>query len=570
VKNTAQSISSKENREITPETWLVFFEECFHSIEDIFNLLGKIEKNPKDTKLFDAIFRKVHTMKGGLSIVPNSNDLSSLLHCFESLVADFKSLQFEVEVHSIDFYYFLLTHIRTYLRDLQNEKPISSSLQEESKLLISALQKIKLQKGQLAKIKTFWHQQDLTREDEIKVEGTWISQARLENLEKLSNELIILRNLHQMFLRDEKVRKNPLALDQFSHEFAQNLSKITDQLQGQISESLNIEFAKVAHQLPRIVRQTAASCHKKVHLETFGFDLQMDRKLAQKLSEALLHMVRNSIDHGIETEIEREEMGKSPTGSLQIHLWESDGIIKVSVVDDGVGIDIDRVSEKALTQGIVSEETLRKMSRSEILKFIFHSGFTTRDAASSVSGRGVGMDVVDHFVKSFQGRIQIESNTGTGTEILLEIPVPRKVTVRKTILAQWKNIQLAFPIEDVSQIGSCENLKTTTIEPYRFIQIQNESIPLLDLYELKAHQLSQKDQPMNDGSFIVLKSFNQHLAIIVDQIDQQLEVVVRPFSGLLKKMRGFSGSAILGDDQIAYVISADDLTDLIPTQKKVA
>ncbi len=564
MNNTEETTPPTDQQEIAPEQWIAFFEECFQSLADVTQLMVKLEKNDSElNSLLDPIFRKVHTIKGGLSLVPNSQELASILHSMESIFADFKDESAQIDFKNFDFFYFLLNHIQSHLHDLQNGVTFTELQLEEQKLIQFALLKIKLQSGSLANVKPFWHKQDLTQEDKFSKDGTFISNEKLENLEKLSNELIIVRNLFQMSLRDANIRSNAHAFDQFTQEFSQNLSKVTDQLQLQISDSLNIEFSQVAGRLPRLIRQTAASCGKEVSFEVFGFKTLVDRKLAQNLFDSLVHMVRNAIDHGIETPQEREELGKPPRGTLKVNLWESEGILKLKIKDDGEGIDVEKVRNKAIKSKLTTAEQADKLSKNEILKFIFHPGFSTKDNATSVSGRGVGLDVVDNFVKSYHGQIYIQSQTGTGTEIVLEIPPPRKVMVRKTILTQSNGLQFAFPLEAVESMESCHRLKITSIDHIRIVQLNDSSIPALSIDELKGKKLLMSEEEFRKKSLVIIKVMKRSLAIVVDHIDQQIEMVIRPFSPFLKKMKGFSGSAILGQDQIAYLVSTEELAEIM-------
>ncbi len=543
-----------------------FFEETHEALRQIDNIILKLEKDSKNPGLFDLLFRKIHTMKGGLSTVVGSKELGELLHIYESVLVELKSQKMSVESDSLDFWLFLTDTIKSSFFELKESKKNKPETVETIRKTVQVLEKIKNDQGSLKNINPFWRERDLTKEDNADDEGAWIPNARLEEFMRLSNELLILKNFHEMLLRNDSIREDRAALQKFSNEFSQNLSKITDQLQSQIAQSMKISLQRASARLPRIVRQTSGTLGKDVDLNMVGFDLELDRNLAKTISEGLIHMIRNSIDHGIETIEKRKQLGKPPAGSITMKAWDSDGVIRVKVTDDGAGINLEKVKEKALSLNIMTAEKLQALPESEALKLIFHPGFSTKEVASAVSGRGVGMDVVHAAIQQYNGNIFVTSKIGVGTEIVLEFPIPRKVVVNRTILCHWNDFIFAAPLDDIERILPCEEAKLTYMKGLRFAQFDGLTVPLLTFDEIKKQKVDDSEQAtaqVRTKSMIVMRGLDRKFALLVDRIDQQLEVVIRPFSPFMKKVKGFKGTSILGEDLIAYVLSADEISELL-------
>ncbi|HEY8269750.1 MAG TPA: ATP-binding protein, partial [Pseudobdellovibrionaceae bacterium] len=312
-----------------------------------------------------------------------------------------------------------------------------------------------------------------------------------------------------------------------------------------------------------LVRQAAYELKKDVCFKDTGFDLEIDKVLAADLYKALMHMVRNSIDHGIGTPEERTQVGKNPQGILQIKVEEKSSVIHCEIQDDGKGMDKNRILQRALEKGLTNSLEASQMSEEKIFSFIFHPGFSTKETITTISGRGVGMDVVQNIVAKYGGQIAVTSKIGEGSTIHLSIPVPRKLLVERCLLGEWHHYSLAFPLSEVSHICSCGELQLTAVDELRFCQFDGKTVPLLTIEEIYEFKTNLNISQVKAMSVIFLKSQSFYLGVLVDKIQHQADLVIKSFGNLIKPSPGFKGNSVLADEQIAFVVDSAELQRLL-------
>jgi two-component system chemotaxis sensor kinase CheA len=223
-------------------------------------------------------------------------------------------------------------------------------------------------------------------------------------------------------------------------------------------------------------------------------------------------------------------------------------------MDDGAGIDLNRISQKILKKGLATKEQLDLMTEDQKIHFIYFPGFSTKEDVSEVSGRGVGMDVVLETIKSFSGTIRTQTHQGKGTQFSMIVPIPKTVVVNKSILTEWNGFYIAIPLTSVGRIVSCNEVTFTEIGQQRFAQIDSRSVLALSYDELLVGQKLKDLKSCQSMSIVYMRDSGREFALMIDRIVNQIEVVVRPFDDLVKSVKGFSGTSILGQDDIAYVI----------------
>ncbi len=287
-----------------------------------------------------------------------------------------------------------------------------------------------------------------------------------------------------------------------------------------------------------------------------------DKNIAKSLSGCLVHMVRNSIDHGIETPEKRRLNGKIEEGTITIKAQETQGTIFITVSDDGAGIAKDKVIAKAIQNGLLTSEKAGKLSDTDIFDLIFLPGFSTAEKVTGVSGRGVGMDVVKSSVLIHGGKIKIDSVMGHGTKFQIEIPVPKAVMVEQTVLGKWNDSIFAVPLTAVARIASCDKLTLTTVDNIRMCQFDGQTIVLRSFDELLNNKDNVEARFVRKKTALFLRYKHEVMGLLVDSIEDQLEAVVRPFDNVVKAIRGFKGTTVLGNEQIAYVVSPEEMVHL--------
>ncbi len=568
AKNRIDAIEA-ERAEVEQITQL-FIEESGDLLAGADQLVLRLEERPVDSVVIDSLFRKIHSVKGGAGAVPGGQHLSSLAHEFESVLSKIKKNEYEPGQEAINVF---LTATDLCIKLLQHLSPPDSlpeDLREGVRKTTESLKEIK-EKGKTssaAPTTSTKAKEEPSQEDE----GIWVTNEKLDAFMALSGELIVLKNHFQMINRDLDTTDDMKTIKKKQSEFAYGLNKITDHLQEHIMSVRKVSLDKAFGKLGRIVRQTSIDVGKRVKLKSEGLEMGVDKNIAKSLSSSMVHMVRNSIDHGIETPDKRKQNGKVEEGTITIKAQETQGTIFIIVSDDGGGIAKDKVIAKAVQNGLLTAEKAAQLSDSEIFDLIFLPGFSTAEKVTGVSGRGVGMDVVKSSVINHSGKIKIESKMGQGTKFQIEIPVPKAVMVEQTVLGRWKDSVFAVPLTAVARISSCDKLVVNNIDNIRMCQYDGQTVVLRSFEELNADNDSIAMEEVKKKTVLFLRHKHSVFGLLVDSIEDQLEAVVRPFDSVVKSIPGFKGTTVLGNEQIAYVVSPEEMVNLTkrPDLKELA
>ncbi len=324
-------------------------------------------------------------------------------------------------------------------------------------------------------------------------------------------------------------------------------------LQDEIMRIRMVKVERVFSKFPRMVRDLARKLGKKVEFVMEGLDTELDRTVLDEISDPLIHLIRNAVDHGIETPEERKAAGKSEVGRIRLAAWRDRNNVIIEIEDDGRGIDVEKVKRKAIEKGIITEKEAESMSEDELKMLIFAPGFSTRDEVSEISGRGVGMDVVKSTVEKLGGSVKLISEKGKGTKI--RIHLPPTVAIIKSLLVKVGDETYAIPISSVVEAlyVTDENLKYIHGNP--FLLVRGKLIPAFRLREL----FNVKNGKVEKEVGIIVEREGEKYALIADAISDQQEIVIKPLSGFLSKIKGFSGITILGDGRVVPIIDVSSL-----------
>lgn len=542
----------------------VFFEESKDILDNLDSLILKIEETPDDRDQINVLFRRVHTLKGSVGAVPGGQLLGSLAHEFEALLNRIKKEQRVVPKTCIDL----------FLHSSRILKILAVSLREKRELypeeLSEAIELISQYGG--FEFEDDAHAPRMAKSNKSKAlasdndDGVWLSTRQMNEMLKLSGELLVLKNFFAMMSQTVSFRAEPDLYERRQTDFSQGLTKICEQFQSQV-QSIRKEKAEECLQgLPILVRQTATELNKTVQFESKGLDLLIDKSLGKDLNDMLVHMVRNSIDHGMEDQFERTVQGKPSIGTISLELAENNGLIHMYFSDDGKGLDRERILNRALQNSLVSADKVAELSDEDIYKFIFQAGFSTKDKVTTMSGRGVGMDVVLTTVEKYGGRIHIQSEAGMKTFFHLEIPVPQHILVEQSLLCRWQDFQLAVPLRSVAHITSCAPLQITKVDYFRFCQYGGQTVPLMHYHEIAGQKLVLDEAAVRASSAIFIKVKDTVLALLVDKVESQADLVVKPFSKIVKPVRGFKGISVLADEKVCYIVHPEEMIGLMQNQ----
>jgi two-component system chemotaxis sensor kinase CheA len=330
------------------------------------------------------------------------------------------------------------------------------------------------------------------------------------------------------------------------------LDKITSSLQDTVMDMRLVPLKKVVNKFPRLVRDLARTQDKPVDFEMEGTDIELDRTILDEISDPLMHLLRNAVDHGIEPPAEREAAGKAAEGTIRLRGFRERDRVTIEVEDDGGGIDPDAIRTKAVEKGIMTREEADALDEEEAQKLVFHAGFSTNDEVTDVSGRGVGMDVVTDTVSRLDGEISVESTPGEGTTISLSLPVT--VAIVKVLFVQSGDEEYGIPIKNVDEIRRMEDVQT--VEGEEVLTHDDTVYPLIRLGEA----LNVPGETRNgDGMLVRVKESERTVAIHCDDVSRQEEVVVKPFEGILSGIPGLSGAAVLGEGDVVTILDVETL-----------
>src|SRR4051794_12532059 len=373
----------------------------------------------------------------------------------------------------------------------------------------------------------------------------------LEHLMTMVSELVLTRNqLLEISRRNEDTEfKVPL----------QRLSNVTAELQEGVMKTRMQPIGNAWQKLPRIVRDLSSELGKQIELEMHGADTELDRQVLDLIKDPLTHMVRNSADHGLETPAERLAGGKGEQGTIRLSAYHEGGHIIICIADNGRGLNTDRIKAKAISSGLVTEAELEKMSEAQIHKFIFAPGFSTAAAITSVSGRGVGMDVVRTNIDQIGGTIDIKSVAGEGSSVTIKIPLT--LAIVSALIVEAAGDRFAIPqlsvVELVRARANSEH-RIERIKDTAVLRLRNKLLPLMHLKKLLKIDDGSSSDPEN-GFIVVTQVGSQTFGIVVDGVFHTEEIVVKPMSTKLRHIDMFSGNTILGDGAVIMIIDPNGI-----------
>jgi two-component system chemotaxis sensor kinase CheA len=368
----------------------------------------------------------------------------------------------------------------------------------------------------------------------------------LDKLMNLVGELVLARNQILQFTS----RTEGTALTATS----QRLNLITTELQGGVMKTRMQPIGNVWSKFPRVVRDLASACHKQVQIEMVGQETELDKTIIEAIKDPLTHVVRNSVDHGLETAEARIAAGKPPTGSLVLRAFHEGGQVNIEISDDGRGIDVERVKQKALQSGAVTHDAVERMSERELINLIFLPGLSTAEKLSNISGRGVGMDVVRTNIEKIGGTVDLHSQLGKGTTIKIKIPLT--LAIIPALIVMSGGDRYAIPQVNLLELVRLEEDQAGTaielIHDAPVYRLRGNLLPLIYLSKL----FRQTDKAPAGGAvnIVVLQAGEQQFGLVVAAINDTEEIVVKPLAKQLKSIPTFAGATIMGDGKVALIL----------------
>ncbi|AWK89219.1 chemotaxis protein CheW [Azospirillum thermophilum] len=392
-----------------------------------------------------------------------------------------------------------------------------------------------------------------TKESAVAAQTIRVNVDLLENLMTMVSELVLTRNQLLQILRSQKESEFAAPLQRLNH--------VTSELQEGVMKTRMQPIGNAWAKLPRLVRDLAHELNKKIDLQMLGADTELDRQVLELIKDPLTHMVRNSADHGLETPAERLRSGKAETGRITLNAYHEGGHIIIEIQDDGKGLAIDKIKQKAIQNGMASELELASMTDQQIIQFIMKPGFSTAAKVTNVSGRGVGMDVVKTNIEKIGGTIEIKSAQGKGSTFVIKIPLT--LAIVSALIVECAGERFAIPQISVVELVRAAADSEHTIERLKgtpVLRLRNRLLPLVSLQELLRLDDNENVKKTEDETFIVVTQVGTYtFGIMVDRVFDTEEIVVKPVAPILRHIEMFSGNTILGDGSVIMILDPNGI-----------
>ena len=541
-----------------------FLTETHEGLSAVDEALLRLERAPDDAPTLAEVFRQVHTIKGTCGFLGLSR-LEKMAHAGETILGLYRDGSLKVTPEGITLIFTAVDAIRQIVVGLEQT---GQEPEGDDSAVIAALdaaargESVTLPKAPEVKAATPVEAAPIAaaapRTQEAPAEAVQTESATaqqtirvsvevLEDLMTLVSELVLTRNQLMQLARVSSDSQISVPLQRLSH--------ITSELQEGVMKTRMQPIGNAWAKLPRLVRDLANELGKKIELEMRGADTELDRQVLELIKDPLTHMVRNSGDHGLEKPADRRAAGKPETGRILLNAYHQGGHIIIEIGDDGRGLPVEKIRAKVLAQGLATETELAQMSEHDVLRFIFRPGFSTAQQITSVSGRGVGMDVVKTNIERIAGKIELSSKEGRGTTFTIKIPLT--LAIVSALIVQAGGERFAIP-----QIGVVELVRvgdelegSTRIEMIKdapVLRLRDRLLPLVSLSSL----LRLRDAPVGGlkGYVVVMQVGANVFGIVVDRVFDTEEIVVKPVAPILRHITMFSGNTILGDGSVIMIL----------------
>ena len=374
-----------------------------------------------------------------------------------------------------------------------------------------------------------------------------VDTARLDDIMNMVGELVLVRN--------RLVRLGLNSSDEAMAKAVSNLDVVTADLQTAVMKTRMQPIKKVFGRFPRLVRDLARQLNKEISLELVGEETDLDKNLVEALADPLVHLVRNAVDHGIETPQEREAAGKPRGGRVILSAEQEGDHILLSISDDGKGMDANVLRAIAVKKGLMDKDAADRLSESDCYNLIFAPGFSTKTEISDVSGRGVGMDVVKTKIAQLNGSLSIHSTLGQGSKIVIKVPLT--LAIMPTLMVMLGNQAFAFPLVNVNEIFHLDLSRTNVVDGQEVVIVRDKALPLFYLKRWLVASAAHEEQ--REGHVVILSVGTQRIGFVVDQLVGQEEVVIKPLGKMLQGTPGMSGATITGDGRIALILDVPSM-----------
>ena len=373
---------------------------------------------------------------------------------------------------------------------------------------------------------------------------------KLDELMNLVSELIIAKNSIVSSTQSGKMASKSNVKDNIEY-----LERVTTNLHESVMKVRMVPIETVTNKFPRMIRDIAKKLNKKMELYISGEETELDRTVVDELGDPLMHLLRNSADHGLESEDVRIKRGKNPVGSIFLDAYQVGNSVVIEVRDDGNGIDIEAVRKKAIERGTITQEQAEQMTDKEIIDLLFLPSFSTAKQVTDVSGRGVGLDVVKAKIESLSGEVEVKSRLGEGSSWIIRLPMT--LAIIQTLMVGVGGEKYAIPLSSIQSIETIHHGDVKTVQNKEVINLRGIVLPLVRLYDVL--EVEGNRIPEEEMTVVVVRKGERYAGLVIDELIGQLEIVIKPLGKYSKQCKFISGATILGDGEVALILDANAL-----------
>ncbi len=574
---------------VTPEIAADFLIEAQEILDRLGEQLVTLEQDPSDSDQLNAVFRGFHTLKGGAGFL-GIQAMVNLCHAAEETLglvragqATLESHHFDAAQQSLDYLQQMLDAIGAgedpphapqslidqfdvhggapaaapaaavasapaagdLITDDEFEALLDQLHGDAAPTQVAAAAPVAAPRPAPAAPKPAPAAKPAAKAGSEAEQTIRVDTKRLDAIVNLVGELVLSRNRLKTLrarIRDEELDRAVSGLD-----------IATARLQTAVMRTRMQPVGKVFSRFPKVARDVARQLQKEVDLELVGADTELDRNLVEALADPLVHLVRNAIDHGIEVPSLRDASGKPRQGHVRLSAQQEGDFVTIEIRDDGAGIDPERLRVKALEKGLIDPEAAARLSHDECLQLVFLPGFSTKAEVTDISGRGVGMDVVQSRIRELSGQITIHSDVGRGSRFVIRVPLT--LAILPTLLVQAGDPVYALPLARVMEVLHAPSESLRWFDGQAVLDRQSHTLPLVDL-----RQWLRVDPVMAPLlTIVVLQMGEQRFGLIVDQVRGREEVVIKPLPRAVRGLPGYAGATLIGDGRMALILDVDGL-----------
>lgn len=579
-ENTYTMLNDPEMKEIV-DSFIVETKEILEKLD--LNLI-ELENRPDDAELLNEIFRSFHTIKGTSGFI-GLEKLTKVTHRCEDILNKLRKGEALLNSDLMDGILASYDKIKELLVSIESELNENVSVDETVEMLNKLIDKLE-NKNSSEEVKSEIitevaveeqpetlsdsgsivtekkHEvKDITKNFVTKKSDNTIrvDVERLDELLNIASELVLGRNRLAQVNSEIALEYEGTKISRDLSDAAKQIDLMTNELQLVVMKTRMVKIGKVFNRYPRLVRDLARDTQKEVNLIIKGEDTELDKTLIEEINDPLVHLIRNSVDHGIESPELRKQQGKDSTGTIILSAEQEGNQIVITIEDDGKGIDPEFIKEKAVSKGLIANEKAKELSKQEAYNLIFLPGFSTAEKVTNVSGRGVGLDVVKTNVAKLRGIINIESIVGKGTKFIVKLPLT--LAIIPGMIVKVNSETVVIPLNSVIEALRVHAEDINTINGHEAIRRMDSVIPLVEIENLLYK--SSNDEKKIWQYVVIVGLAEKKFGIKVDELCGQKEVVIKSLGSYLGNIHGIAGSTIMGDGTVVMILDISELINKI-------